>query len=155
MLKHIFWFEVRYWLKSWTLWIFLLVIAVMIFGAASTDDITLGDSLSNTFRNSPYNIQNFYAFIGLNGIWLFALPNGFIIAAILFAVAVWARNEIASFVSSVVLLAGYIASDILLRNVERQKLGAILDPFGIRTYAYFTRYWTVAEKNTVTAGYSG
>ena len=64
MLKHIFAFEVRYWLKSWTLWIFLLVIAVMIFGAASTDDITLGDSLSNTFRNSPYNIQNFYAFIG-------------------------------------------------------------------------------------------
>ena len=237
MLKHIFSFEVRYWLKSWTLWIFLLVIAVMVFGAASTDDITLGDSLSNTFRNSPYNIQNFYAFIGLitmimapafmnsaaardfsyntyqivfstplkrsdfllgrfsgaalislipmlgvsigmilakympwveperwegivwkahlNGIWLFALPNGFIIAAILFAVAVWARNEIASFVSSVVLLAGYIASDILLRNVERQKLGAILDPFGIRTYAYFTRYWTVAEKNTLTAGYSG
>src|SRR5215472_17453244 len=209
----------------------------MIFGAASTDDITLGDSLSNTFRNSPYNIQNFYAFIGLitmimapafmnsaaardfsyntyqivfstplkrsdfllgrfsgaalislipmlgvsigmiltkympwveperwegivwkahlNGIWLFALPNGFIIAAILSAVAVWSRNEIASFVSSVVLLAGYIASDILLRNVERQKLGAILDPFGIRTYAYFTRYWTVAEKNTLAAGYSG
>jgi ABC-2 type transport system permease protein len=237
MLKHIFAFEVRYWLKSWTLWIFLLVIAIAIFGAASTDDITLGDSLSNTFRNSPYNIQNFYAFIGLitmimapafmnsaaardfshntyqiifstplkrsdfllgrffgaalislipmlgvsigmilakympwveperwegivwkahlNGLLLFALPNGFIIAAILFAVAVWARNEIASFVSSVVLLAGYVASDIMLQNVERQKLGAILDPFGIRTYAYFTRYWTVAEKNTLAAGYSG
>lgn len=237
MLKHILAFEVRYWLKSWILWIFLLIIAVMIFGAASTDDITLGDSLSNTFRNSPYNIQNFYAFIGLitmimapafmnsaaardfsyntyqivfstplkrsdfllgrffgaalislipmlgvsigmilakympwvepdrwegivwkahlNGILLFALPNGFIVAAIMFAVAVWARNEIASFVSSVVMLAGYIVSDVLLQNVERQKLGAILDPFGIRTYAYFTRYWTVAEKNTVAAGYSG
>lgn len=237
MLRQILAFEVRYWLRSWMLWIFLLIIAFMIFGAASTDDITLGDSLSNTFRNSPYNILNFYAFIGLitmimapafmnsaaardfsyntyqivfstplkrrdfllgrffgaasisivpmlgvsigmilarympwieperwegivwkahgNGILLFALPNGFIIAAILFAIAVWARSEIASFVSSVVLLAGYVVSDLMLQNVERQKLGAILDPFGIRTYAYFTRYWTVAEKNTLAAGYSG
>jgi hypothetical protein len=230
-------FEIRYWFRSWMVWIFLLIIGAMIFGAASTDNITLGDALSNTLRNSPYNIQNFYAFIGLitmimaaafvnsaaardfsfntyqiifstplrkfdfllgrffgatlvsmipmlgvsigiilakympwiepdrwgplawkahlDGILVFALPNAFIIAAILFAVAVLARNEIVSFVASLIMLAGYIVSDILLQNVERQKLGAILDPFGIRTYAYVTRYWTVAEKNTVAAGYSG
>jgi ABC-2 type transport system permease protein len=237
MLKHILAFEIRYWLRSWMLWIFLLIIATLIFGAASSDNITLGDALSNTLRNSPYNIQNFYSFIGLfamimaaafvnsaaardfsfntyqiifstplrksdfilgrflgatfvsmipmlgvsigiilakympwvepdrwgpiawkahlYGILVFALPNAFIFAAVLFAVAVLARNEIVSFVASVVMLAGYIVSDILLMNVERQKLGAILDPFGIRTYAYFTRYWTVAEKNTQAAGYSG
>src|SRR5258708_21102382 len=65
MLRHILAFEIRYWLKSWMLWIFLLIIAALIFGATSTDNITLGDALSNTFRNSPYNIQNFYSFIGL------------------------------------------------------------------------------------------
>src|SRR5215470_7204937 len=91
----------------------------------------------------------------LNGILVFALPNAFIIAAILFAVAVLGRNEIISFVASLVLLAGYGVSDYLLQNVERQKLGAILDPFGIRTYAYVTRYWTVAEKNSLAAGYGG
>ncbi len=237
MLRHIFAFEIRYWFRSWMVWIFLLIIGAMIFGAASTDHITLGDAISNTFRNSPYNIQNFYSFIGLftmimaaafvnsaaardfsfntyqiifstplrksdfllgrffgatlvsmipmlgvsigtilakympwiepdrwgpvvwkahlDGILVFALPNAFIIAAILFAVAVLARNEIVSFVASLIMLAGYIVSDILLQNVERQKLGAILDPFGIRTYAYVTRYWTVAEKNTVAAGYNG
>jgi ABC-type transport system involved in multi-copper enzyme maturation permease subunit len=237
MLRHILAFEIRYWLHSWMLWIFLLIISAMIFGAASTDNITLGDALSNTLRNSPYNIQNFYAFIGLftmimaaafvnsaaardfsfntyqiifstplrksdfllgrffgatfvsmipmlgvsigmilakympwvepdrwgpvawkahlEGVLVFAIPNAFIIAAVLFAVAVLARNEIVSFVASLIMLAGYIVSDILLQNVERQKLGAILDPFGIRTYAYVTRYWTVAEKNTVAAGYDG
>jgi ABC-2 type transport system permease protein len=237
MLKHILAFEVRYWLKSWMLWIFLLIIGALVFGAASTDHITLGESLSNTFRNSPYNVQTYYSFIGLftmimaaafinsaaardfsfntyqiifstplkrsdfllgrflgaafvsmipmlgvslgfllakympwveperwgpvvwnahlNGIFLFALPNAFTIAAILFAVAVLGRNEIISFVASLVLLAGYGVSDYLLQNVERQKLGAILDPFGIRTYAYVTRYWTVAEKNTLAAGFSG
>jgi ABC-2 type transport system permease protein len=237
MLGHILAFEIRYWLKSWMLWIFLLIIGAMVFGAASTDNIRLGDALSNTFRNSPYNIQTYYSFIGLftmimaaafinsaaardfsfntyqivfstplkkfdfllgrflgaalvsmipmlgvsmgfllakympwveperwgpvvwkahlNGILVFALPNAFIIAAILFAVAVLARNEIVSFIASLVLLAGYGFSDYLLQNVERQKLGAILDPFGIRTFAYVSRYWTVAEKNTLAAGYSG
>jgi ABC-2 type transport system permease protein len=237
MLRHILAFEIRYWFRGWMVWIFLLIVAAMIFGAASTDDITLGDALSNTLRNSPYNIQNFYAFIGLiamimaaafvnsaaardfsfntyqivfstplrksdfllgrffgatfvsmipmlgvsigvilakympwvdperwgpvawkahlDGILVFALPNAFIFAAILFAVAVLARNEIVSFIASLAMLAGYIVSDVLLQSVERQKLGAILDPFGIRTFAYVTRYWTVAEKNTVATGYSG
>jgi ABC-2 type transport system permease protein len=237
MLKNILAFEIRYWLRSWMLWIFLLVIAASIFGAASTDKITLGDALSNTLRNSPYNIQNFYSFIGLitmimaaafvnsaaardfsynthqivfstplkrfdflvgrflgatvisaipllgvsvgmilakympwveperwgpiawkahlEGILVFAIPNAFFIGAILFAVAVLARNEIVSYVSALVLLAGYVVSDVLLQNVERQKMGAILDPFGIRTFAYITRYWTVADKNTSVVGYSG
>ena len=237
MLRHILAFEIRYWLRSWMLWIFLLIVTTLIFLAESTDHVTLGDALSNTLRNSPYNIQNFYSFIGLitmimaaafvnsaaardfsfntyqivfstplrksdfllgrffgatlvsmipmlgvsigiilakympwvepdrwgavawrahlSGILVFALPNAFIIAAILFAVAVLARNEIVSFVASLILLAGYIVSDILLMNVERQKLGAILDPFGIRTFAYVSRYWTVAEKNTLAASYSG
>jgi ABC-2 type transport system permease protein len=237
MLQHILAFEVRYWLKSWMLWIFLLIIGALVFGAASTDNITLGDALSNTFRNSPYNVQTYYSFIGLltmimaaafinsaaardfsfntfqivfstplkrsdfllgrffgaafvsmipmlgvslgfllarympwaeperwgpvvwkahiDSLFLFAVPNAFIIAAILFAVAVLGRSEIVSFVASLVLLAGYGVSDYLLQNVERQKLGAILDPFGIRTYAYVTRYWTVAEKNTLATGYRG
>src|SRR5260370_32256360 len=237
ILRHILAFEIRYWLKSWMLWVFLLIIAALVFGAASTDNITLGDALSNTLRNSPYNIQNYYSFIALltmimaaafinsaaardfsfntyqiifstplkksdfllgrflgatfvsmipmlgvsigfllakympwveperwgsvvwtahiNSIFLFALPNAFIIAAILFAVAVLARSEIVSFIASLLLLAGYGVSDYLLQNVERQKLGAILDPFGIRTFAYVSRYWTVAEKNTFAAGYSG
>ena len=37
MLRHIIAFEIRYWLRSWMLWIFLLIIAGLIFGAASTD----------------------------------------------------------------------------------------------------------------------
>src|SRR5215470_4762328 len=67
MLKHILAFEIRYWLKSWMLWIFLLIISAMIFFATATDYVTIGDALSNTYRNSPYNIQNFYSFMSLFG----------------------------------------------------------------------------------------
>jgi len=55
-------FELRYWMRSWTLWIFLIVVTLMFFGAASTDQITVGQSLQNTYRNAAYVIQNFYAF---------------------------------------------------------------------------------------------
>ncbi|HJZ65607.1 MAG TPA: M1 family aminopeptidase [Candidatus Acidoferrum sp.] len=237
MLWQIFSFEVRYWLRSWMLWIFFLIIAVLIFFATATDNVTLGDALTNTYRNAPFVIQNFYSFMGLfailmatafvnsaasrdfnfntfqiifstpmrrfdflvgrflgatlvslipilgvsagiilaklmpwiqaerwgpiawkahlYGILVFALPNALILASILFAIAVLARNEIAAFVGAIALLVLYASTDGFLANVDRQKLGAILDPFGIRTFAYITRYWTVAEKNTLSVDYSG
>ena len=237
MLRHIVAFEIRYWLRSWMLWIFFLVIAAMFFGACSSDQITIGGALSNTYRNAPFVIEQFYAivvfftllmatafvnsaaardfslntyqiifstpisrfdflmgrFLGativsvipmlgvsagillakympwvdadrmgpvvwqahLQGILAFAIPNTFIIAAILFTIAVLARNEIVSFVGALVLLAGYGVSAALLQNVEREKLAALLDPFGVRTFTLATKYWTVADKNHLAIGYTG
>ena len=63
MLWQIFSFEVRYWLRSWMLWIFFLLITTMIFFATATDHLTLGDALTNTYRNAPFVIQNFYSFM--------------------------------------------------------------------------------------------
>ncbi len=185
MFLHIAWFEIRYWLRSWMLWIFTLIIAAMIFGAASTDHIQVGGALTNTFRNAPYVIENYYAIISLisllmvtafvnsaaardfshntyqivfttpvrrrdfllgrffgatlvstipmlgvsigillakympwveperwegviwgahlKGILVFAVPNSFFMAAILFTIAVLARNEIISHTEEIIL----------------------------------------------------
>ncbi len=237
MLRQILWFEIRYWLRSAMLWVFFFVIAALVFLAESTDHLTLGSSLTNTFRNAPFVVENFYSFIGLItilmatafvnsaaardfsfntyqiiystplsrfdflmgrflgatvvsvipmlgvsagvllakhmpwidperwgpvvwsahlwGILVFAIPNTLIVAAILFAVAVLARNEIVSFVAALVLLAGYVVADSFVQNVEREKIAALLDPFGIRTFTLATKYWTVAEKNHLAIGYTG
>jgi ABC-type transport system involved in multi-copper enzyme maturation permease subunit len=237
MLWHIAWFEIRYWLRSWMLWIFTLLIAAMIFGAVSTDQIQVGGALSNTFRNAPFVIQNYYAIIGLltllmatafvnsaasrdfshntyeivfstplsrrdflfgrflgatlisiipmlgvsvgvllakympwveperwgpvywgahlKGILVFAVPNAFFMAAVLFAVAVLARNDLTSFAAALGLLTGYVVADALTQNLERERLAAFLDPFAIRTFTLATKYWTVAEKNTLAIGASG
>ena len=237
MLLQITWFEIRYWLRSWMLWIFTLIIAAMIFGAVSTDQITVGAALTNTFHNAPYVIENFYTFIGLltllmvtasvnsaasrdfthntyqiifstpikrrdfifgrflgstiisvipmtgvsigillakympwvdpdrwgpviwgahlKGLFVFAIPNTFFIAAILFTVALLVRNDIVAFVAGLILLTGYIVTDAFTQNLERERLAAILDPFAIRTFGLVTKYWTVAEKNTLSAGLSG
>ncbi|MBL8230034.1 MAG: hypothetical protein JNL98_16215 [Bryobacterales bacterium] len=65
MFFHFFRFELRFWLTSIMLYVFLVVIGLMIFGAASSDQIIVGSSLQNTYRNAPYVIQNFYAITGL------------------------------------------------------------------------------------------
>ena len=237
MLLHILWFEIRYWLRSWMLWIFTLIIAALIFGAMSTDQITIGGALSNTFRNAPFVIENYYTFMGLftllmvtafvnsaaardfthntyqivfstpirrrdfvfgrfvgsfivsvipltgvsvgillakympwvdherwgpvlwsahlKGIFVFAVPTTFFMAAILFTIALLARNDIVAFAGGLALLTGYGVAQAFTQNLDREWLASLLDPFAIRTFGLFTKYWTVADKNTLTVGLSG
>src|ERR1700688_2377026 len=65
MFWHIAWFEIRFWLRSWMLWIFLIVIGLLIFGAASSDEVMLELNLSNIYRNAPFAIASFYAAMGV------------------------------------------------------------------------------------------
>jgi len=237
MLWHIAWFEIRYWLRSWMLWIFTLLIAAMIFGAVSSDQVQVGGALSNTFRNAPFVIENYYALIGLltllmatafvnsaasrdfshntyqivfstpisrrdylfgrflgatlvsiipmlcvsigvllakympwveperfgpvhwgahlKGILVFAVPNAFFVAAVMFTVAVLARNDLTSFAAALVFLTGYVVAQTLMQSLERERLAALLDPFAMSAFALATKYWTVAEKNTLALGASG
>jgi ABC-2 type transport system permease protein len=68
MLRQIAWFEIRFWLRSWMLWIFFLSVALIVFLASNTDQISLGSSISNTYRNAPFVIENRYAFFCLFGL---------------------------------------------------------------------------------------
>ena len=67
-------------------------------------------------------------------------------AAILFAIAVLARNEVVPFIGALILLIGYIIGDALLQDIRHEQLAALADPFGIRTLALVTKYWTVATR---------
>ena len=239
MFRHILMFEIRYWLRSWILWIFFLVISASVFLATSMPDrLTLGFSLSNTHYNAPFVIQNYYAilslfmilmstvfvnsaaardfsnntyqimfstsmrrrdflagrFLGatlisvipmlgvsagilaarfapwvdadrwgavdwmahLRGIGVIVIPNAFLVAAIMFAIAVLARNEIVSFAGALALFVGYVITlNMLPDAVQYGKAAALLDPFGISTFGLITRYWTVAEMNTQSVGLEG
>jgi ABC-2 type transport system permease protein len=65
MLWHIAWFEIRFWLRSWMLWISLFVVGLLIFGAISSDEMMAELNLSNIYRNAPFTIASFYAAIGV------------------------------------------------------------------------------------------
>ena len=237
MAFHFFAFEIRYWLRSWMLWIFLAIVALMIFGATATDKVIVGGALENTYKNAPYVIENFYSFLclltllmtvafvnsaatrdfssntyqmiftkpihkssyllgrylgssliavipmlgvsvgivvakwmpwvdaerwgpvnwmaHLDGVLVFAIPNTFFIAAIIFSIAVLTRSTVTSFIGGLVLITAYGVGQALTTDLRHETAAALLDPFAIRTFGLLTKYWTVAEKNHATAGYTG
>lgn len=63
MFLHLFTFEIRYWLRQPMVYIFLLVNVLMFAWAAASDDLTIGGTFGNIYKNAPYVIQNQY------GIW--------------------------------------------------------------------------------------
>ena len=65
MLWHIAWFEIRFWLRSWMLWIFLFVVGLLIFAAIGSDEVMAELNLSNIYRNAPFTIASFYAAMGV------------------------------------------------------------------------------------------
>ncbi|MBU6193236.1 MAG: hypothetical protein KGQ39_08685, partial [Bacteroidetes bacterium] len=65
MFFSIFRFELRYWLRQPIAYIFLLINALLVFGATSSDDITIGGGVGNVFKNSPYVVENYYALFSL------------------------------------------------------------------------------------------
>ena len=230
-------FEIRFWLRSWMLWIFLFVVGVLIFGAIGSDEVMAGLNLSNTYRNAPFTIASFYSAMGvfallmtavfvnfaslrdfsydthqimfstpvrrrdfllgrflgatlvsaipmlgvslgillakympwanrehweaviwsahLKGILLFALPNTFFTAAILFAAAVAWRRDIAPFVAAILLLAGRAIALSLLQGPQWDHIRSLFDPFAVTTFHVMTKYWTVADKNVLPLSFSG
>ena len=237
MFFHLFRFELRYWLRQPIAYIFFLINALLVFGATVSDDITIGGGVGNVFKNSPYVVQNYYAFFSLlsllmittffnnaaardfsektnqilfstplskrdfmlgrffgalvvsiipflgvsfgsligsimpwmdaerigptiwsahlNGLLIFVIPNLLFSGAIIFGIAVLTRNTILSFIGSIALLVGYGISQSLIRDVENEVWGAILDPFGLRTFSVATKYWTVDDRNTLSLGFEG
>ena len=80
---------------------------------------------------------------------LFALPDTFVSAALLFAAAVLWRRELASFGAAIALFAGRALANVLFQDLRWEHVRALLDPFGVRAFALATKYWTVADKKTL------
>ncbi|MFN4765218.1 MAG: M1 family aminopeptidase [Bacteroidota bacterium] len=237
MFFSIFRFELRYWLRQPIAYIFLLINALLVFGATSSDDITIGGGVGNVFKNSPYVVENYYTlfsllsllmittffnsaaardfnektnqilfatpirkrdflpgrffgalvvsiipFLGVSigslvgskmpwmdaeqigptvwsahfhGLLVFVIPNLVFSGAIIFGIAALTRNTILSFIGSIALLVGYSISQSLISDIENEVWGALLDPFGLRTFAVATKYWTVDDRNSLSLGFEG
>jgi hypothetical protein len=61
MFREFFRFEVSYWLRSWMVYIFLAVIALLFGIAAGSDAISVAGVGGNMLRNSPYSVAMWYA----------------------------------------------------------------------------------------------
>ena len=79
---------------------------------------------------------------------LLVLPNLLILAPVFFAMGALTRKMRSVYVTSVLLLIGYLLAGTLSSKLENRPLAALLDPFGSYAFERLTEYWTPAEKNS-------
>jgi len=80
---------------------------------------------------------------------VFAVPNIFLICAILFALATVLRSMMAAYVGAITLVMGYlITSSILGQKPEYRDAAAKWEPLGTGAMSQTTRYWTQSEMNS-------
>jgi ABC-type transport system involved in multi-copper enzyme maturation permease subunit len=83
------------------------------------------------------------------------LPNLFFTGALFFGLAALTRRILPVYVTSVVLLVGYLMAGSLLRELDTKWVAAVVDPFGMNALRTVTEYWTSSEKNTLLVPFEG
>lgn len=87
---------------------------------------------------------------------VFAIPNIFLICAVLFALATLLRSMMAAYVGAIVLVMGYlITSSVLGQKIEYRDAAARWEPLGTGALGQATRYWTQSELNSRLIDLSG
>ncbi len=100
--------------------------------------------------------------IGPNHLWWYVqpyfvmvIPNLLITGALFFSLAALTRRILPVYMTSVILLVGYLIATTLGSRIEEKFIAALLDPFGQIALNRVTEYWTPAEKNARTVDLVG
>ncbi len=111
--------------------------------------LLLGPVLAQVFDMAPAERFGPIVWAGhFYGILAFAIPNVIIAGVLLYGLAIIFRSSIVSFIGSMLILVFYAVSTGFTRDIQKEWLANILDPFGSRPFSVMTKYLTVAEKNT-------
>jgi hypothetical protein len=95
-------------------------------------------------RLLPFNLITYWI-----PFFIFIVPNMFFTGAIFFASGALSRKSIVIYTQGILLLVLYLASQSMLRDLEQKEIAAMLDPFGVRAFSFYTQYWTPGERNTL------
>ena len=68
MFTNFFFLELKYSLRQPMVYVFFLLMALFTFGATASDNIMIGDSVGNVFRNSPHTITIYTSIMTLFGL---------------------------------------------------------------------------------------
>jgi len=101
-------------------------------------------------RMLPFTFSNhFQPFV------IYVLSNLFISSVIFFAGGTLSRKMIVVYTQGIFLLVLYIITEIITDSLENKNIAALLDPFAINAISVYTKYWTIADKNTMLVPLSG
>ena len=100
-------------------------------------------------------VGSFYGETFINNFFLYILPNMFFAGAITYTLANKYRSTVISFMGVIAVIVGYSIAGTLLSDLENESIAAMVDPFGTTAYNVATKYWTPAEKNTLSPQFEG
>lgn len=83
------------------------------------------------------------------------LPNMLLAGALIFLLATRFRSTIISFVGTLLIFMGYIASLNWMSDMDNQAMAAMIDLFGVSAYQFDTQYLTPAERNVMGPAFAG
>jgi len=87
---------------------------------------------------------------------IFALPNIFLLCAVLFALATLLRSMMAAYVGAITLVMGYlVTSNVIGQKIEYRETLARWEPLGTGALGQAQRYWTQSELNSRLVEFSG
>jgi ABC-2 type transport system permease protein len=223
-------YEIKFWLKSPMTWILFGINVLLIGAAVASESITIGGSYGSVYKNAPYVVQNYYAFMSiiclfmttafmsatalrdyqcniqqlifsspikkreyffgkfigasvialipmlsvsvgvifgsmmpwvqaerfgpfilqghLVGILGFAVPNVLFISSIIYAVAIFSKNQIVPYMTALGILVLYIITGVLMQDLDNRWLSVVTDPLGFNSLDLASKYYTVADKNS-------
>jgi hypothetical protein len=107
----------------------------------------------------PWGDHSKYLNVGLGQYfkpWLLMIVfNMFMFSCLFFTIGALTRKMLFVYLQAIVLVALYAIVTTLIGDVENIRKAALIDPFGGYTVDAVTRYWTVAEKNTLSVPFTG
>ena len=124
------------------------------FGAMTVVIIVFFSSVLGTL------IASFMPFIDNNKIGAFnllyyiqpyfisVLTMVFFTGAVFFSMSALTKKIISVYASSVIILIGYLIGLDLINSMDNTVIASLIDPIGYNAFKIFTRYWTIAEKNS-------
>lgn len=130
-------------------------VTLLFISLGSLFGIFLGSLLGPTFgtdalRYGPNELMNYLQ------PWLtLTLPDLWFAATLFFALIVFTRNIKSIYSGGIVVFIAYLLANFLARDIENKNLVQLLDPFGLNTFDYQTRYLTPFEQNNFILPLSG
>ena len=120
---------------------FFISLSIIIFSGIG---IIVGTNLPDYDPNLVTDF-NPVAYLYIYGIYL--IPNILLFGTIIFAIVLFTRNTYAGFISVLLLYFLQMAISSSLSNGNNDYLAALLDPFGQFATNYYTKNWTLSERN--------
>lgn len=83
----------------------------------------------------------------LNPVFVFLIPNLFILGVLFFAVGSLFKTQLAIYAQGLIFLVLYFGLSTLMNDVDTNPINSIFEPFGSVASSFETKYWTTFEKN--------